>query len=375
MKIAFLILEIYPGAGQTNNLKEIIKSLHHTDENIDFTVFTHVIGGENIFPAYVTIKYVKRYYSYLIYAGKLSEELAKFDAIYVKGAYPYVTPALKSKKPTVLVVHQMDSPKLFKGLIPKVKIISTNAMTRSILKKPARVVTISDELGEFYARKYRIDPVVIEDQISESYYSGKVRTIPREGGKIVLLSVGSWDGLNGRKRQHVLIDLVSKIHPLFGSLELRFTGLRDDQIVKLRGIAEHFGIGEIVKFRGVLTEEELREEYLNGTVYVTATTYEGFYRQVVEAFASGMPALVYDARELIPEASSCAAVNHIIKSNAGELFTDASSFSKGLKSILDNYSEYSKNAIQYAKKYSSDAIGKKTYHLLSQLIGKTEPKE
>ena len=129
-------------------------------------------------------------------------------------------------------------------------------------------------------------------------------------------------------------------------------------------------LNNYVTLKGYLVEKELVEEYINSHIYVTATTYEGFYRQIVESFATGMPALVYDSRKILNEQSSCAAVNHVLKSGAGELFSDSVSFIAALIKILTNYSEYSSKARIYAKLFSREVVGVKTERLLESMGSK-----
>ena len=85
-----------------------------------------------------------------------------------------------------------------------------------------------------------------------------------------------------------------------------------------------------------------------------------------------MPALIYDSRKITKEPSSCASVNHVLKSGAGELFSDSESFTSGLVKILDNYTEYSSNARVYAKLFSGEVVGAKTEQLLEMMVSKQE---
>lgn len=375
VKIAFLIKEIHPNAGQTYDLAEIIKSLlsSHSDWKISVfinKVYYPMVEGMN--DPRVNIVKINEYYRSMIFTVKLAGKLKEYDVLYVKGSYPYFFPAMKSRRPTILVVHQIDSPKLYNGLIPKLKIFATNLLTGHVIKKAGVVVTITDELGSFYERKLGIKVRVIPDQISDIFFVPPQRNDPDRFQEIRILTVGNWDGPNGRKKHDVLLSYFAYAIKTLPKLHISMVGLSNDNLKELDKVCDNLQINDYVILKGYLGEGELVEEFINNHIYVSATTYEGFYRQIVEGFATGMPALVYDSRKITKEPSSCASVNHVLKSGAGELFSDSESFISGLVKILDNYFEYSSKARVYAKLFSGEVVGAKTEQLLERMVSKQE---
>ncbi len=370
MKIAFLIKEIYPSAGQTYNLGEIIKYLLslHSDWGISVfssNVYYPLVEGMN--DPRVRIIKINEYYGSMLFKAKLAARLKEYDVLYVKGSYPYVFPAIESKRPTVLVIHQMESPKLFNGVVPKLKIIAANLLTNHVLKKADNVVTVSDELGSFYEKKFGIKIKVIPDQISGLFFASPLRKVPDRSQEIRLLTVGNWDGSNGRKRHDILLSDFANAIKVLPKLHISMVGLSNDNLKELGKVCNDLQLDSYVTLKGYLGEKELIEEFKNNHIYATATTYEGFYRQIVEGFASGMPALVYDSRKITKEPSSCASVNHVLKSGAGELFSDSESFTSAIIKILANYIEYSRKARIYAKLFSEEVVGLKTERLLESM--------
>ena len=117
-----------------------------------------------------------------------------------------------------------------------------------------------------------------------------------------------------------------------------------------------------------MKDDELHLMYLSNDIYVTATTFEGFYRQIVEGFASGMPAVAFDSREFGDDSSNSASVNHILKSGAGEIYKDAETFILSLKKIIENYLYYSNKAKMYASNFSSQVLGKKNEDLILNAV-------
>lgn len=371
MKIAFLMRMIHPSAGQTHDISEIIKYLLLKHPECEISIFTPKIyyplveGMDN---KKIRIYKVNQYYRAMIFRRKLAYKLRDYDIIYIKGNYPYVFPAIKSGRPTVLVVHQMDSVKLFKGILAKLRLIATNVITEYTLKKPTVVVTVSEELASFYKKKYGINAYVIGDQISDTYYNTKVRISPNQRDDLRLLTVGNWDGHNGRKRQDVLLHYFAESIKILPNLKLTLVGLSADNLRHLDHLCVKLNLNSSTTLKGHISEQDLLEEYLNNHIYVTATTYEGFYRQIVEGFATGMPAVVYDARDFVGDVSGAASTNHVIKSSAGETFIDPASFTNSLIKILNNYEVYSARAKEYAKQFSEQALGVKTWDLLEKII-------
>ena len=371
LKIAFLIGEIHPNAGQTYNIAEIIKYLLFTHPNWEISVFTKRIYYplvEGIDDNRVKIIKLDQYYTAIILRAKLANILKEYDVLYVKGNYPYVFPAIRTGKPTILVVHQMDSPKLFTGAIPKIKIIFSNLMTGYVIKKPDLVVTVTDELSSFYQKKYGIKVQVIEDQISDLYFRSRLRNAIDEHGIIKLLTVGNWDGFNGRKRHEVLLSYFAAAVKSMPNIHLNICGLSGDNIEKLNKLVVEMNLLENVGLKGYLKDDELLSAYQSCDIYVTATTFEGFYRQVVEGFATGMPALVFDSREIVGDPSSTASVNHVLKSGAGEIYDDSETFISSLKKMTHNYMDYPTKAEMYADNFSSQVVGKKTEEMIRNAV-------
>jgi glycosyltransferase involved in cell wall biosynthesis len=363
MKIAFLIGEIRANAGQTHDIAEIIKYLLSCHPDWEISVLTPrivlpVVEGMN--DKRVHIVKLTQYYSAIFLKHHLVRIFRDYDLLYIKGNYPYIFPAVNSGKKTILVLHQIDSPKLFKGLTQKLKIIASNFMTPFVLRKVDSLVTVTQELKEFYEKRYKVKINVIEDQISDIFFTSVVRTIPRDSEVIKLLTVGYWDGFNGRKRQDILIKSFAEITKSNPKLHLTLVGLNSDNIEQLRNISEELSLKEKIEFKGYLGETELLEEFKRNHIYVTATTYEGFYRQIIEAFATGMPSLVYDSRLVVSDPSQCASSNHVVKSKAGMLYRDSSSMLQGIRTITQNYNLFSLNGINYAENFRSSVVGKKT---------------
>jgi glycosyltransferase involved in cell wall biosynthesis len=370
LKIAFIIGEIHPNAGQTYDISEIIKFLLPRHSDWEFFVLTpkiHYPIVEGMKNRRVRIVQLHQYYVALLFRKRLSKMLKAYDILYIKGNFPYVFPAVKSGKPTILVVHQMDSPKLFHGMGQKLKIIGANLLTAYVIKKPDAVVTITDELATSYKNRYGITVHVIEDQISDLYFSAPARVEPGKSQVFKLLTAGNWDGPHGRKRHDFLLHCFADAVKIMPNLRISMVGLSERNLIDLGLLSEGLKVKEYVTLKGYLNEKALLEEFVASHTYVTATTYEGFYRQIVEGFATGMPAVVYDAYAITRNLSSSASANHVLKSGAGLLYLDSKSFVESLKNVVENYSLFSSKARSYAIIFSGKLTGLKTENLLERM--------
>ena len=271
MKVAFLILELHPNAGQTYNIAEITKYLLLSHPDWEITVFASKVyhplvhGLDN---PKIRIIELGKYYSYMFFTKSLAIELRKYDVIYIKGGFPFIFSAVNSGRPTILVVHQMDSPKLFKGIESKIKTLASNILTGYVINKPDAVVTVSDELASFYQEKYGIEPYVIKDQISDIFFNPRLRKEPKVCQYIHLLTVGNWDGPNGRKRHDLLLTYFAEAVKAEPNLRLSMVGLSSNNLITLGKILEDTRINRYVTLKGYIEENKLVEEYLNNHIYM-----------------------------------------------------------------------------------------------------------
>ena len=96
------------------------------------------------------------------------------------------------------------------------------------------------------------------------------------------------------------------------------------------------------------------------------------FRPLVEVFASGLPALVYDARELVGNEYSCAQVSHVLNSGGGELYKTCEDFEISFKKIFENYEDYSKRASIYSQQFRQDSVAKLNVDLFEKLYNKSK---
>lgn len=371
IRVAILIGEIHREVGQTNGTLDILDYLHRARPTWKLTVFAHDIDPPDALPKYVDFVPVRAHYSNFLGNARLTRMLRGCDVAYVKGLYQFVFPAAAARIPVALVVFQFDDWKVTGQGLAKLGSMLTQLVTPVVLRFPSAIVTVTELLAEFYHRKYGIRAIVIEETVSEDFFRRSRKLNSSLNRPLRLLTVGPWDGWHGRKQQHQLFRLLAEGLAQGLHLNLTLVGLRPPQVRELQQVASRNNVQAHVTFEGIIEPSLLVDRYLSHDVYVTHTTYEGFYRPVVEAFATGMPALVYDANMVVSNPSAAAAANHIINSGGGELFHDADSFVEGLRRISAKYDQCSANGFIYAQRFRRDVLGAKTMDLLESLVRKS----
>ena len=370
IRVAILIGGIHREAGQTNTILDTLDYLHRACPTWKLGVFAHEIDHLDTLPKYVDFVPVRAYYSNFLGNARLTRMLREYDVAYVKGLYQFVFPAVAARIPVALVVHQIDDWRTIGQGLAKIKFLLTRLIIPVVLRFPSAIVTVTEGLADFYLRNYGVHATVIGDTVSDDFFRRSRELSSPLNRPLRLLTVGPWDGWHGRKQQHQLFRLLAEGLARGLDLNLALVGLRPSQVRALQSVAALIKVETRVSFEGVIEKSLLVERYLTHDVYVTHTTFEGFYRPVIEAFATGMPALVYDANKVVSDPSAAAATNHIINSGGGELFTDADSFVEGLRSITANYDQYSARGFAYAQRFRRDALGAKTRDLLEDLVRK-----
>ena len=181
-------------------------------------------------------------------------------------------------------------------------------LARMTARRACRVVTISEFSRREIVEHLGIDPAKIEVIYIAA---GRARLRPsslggREGpAGPLLLYVGSLFN-----RRH-LPELIAA----FGRLAKRRPGTRlevvgDDRTnppVDFARLMTHAGVGDRIRIRSYVTEEELASLYASARGFVFLSEYEGFGLTPLEALAAGVPVVVLDtpvAREIYGNAAA-----------------------------------------------------------------------
>lgn len=369
LKICYAIVELVEGVGQTTMLSQItsFNSLKYHSSIVTTRVQKYsstLFEGSDIHVS-------DSYYTSLV-NNDLVEYFKRFDIVVIKSGLPFFLAALKSKVPTIYVLYQPDPVFLFSGKA-RINRLAARLLERPILLKHADAfISVSPWVAKWYKDHFNIDSVIIPDSFDLSVFR-PTRTVDSNesfGVPLRLLCVGSWDGFNGRKRTHELIDFLPNLRKRYPGASLSLVGLSETGSMELHSYASKIGALEGLILKGKLSVEALAKEYNSADIYVTATMIEGFYRPIIEAFACGLPAVARDASGLF-DSVCLATLHHIMASGAGVLYDGSEkSFIDAVSSVMSQHEKMSKNAIKYARQFDNSNVIQKYYDLFEEVLSK-----
>jgi len=138
---------------------------------------------------------------------------------------------------------------------------------------------------------------------------------------------------------------------------------RSNDSDNIRILAHSLGIDDKMTFYGTLSsDQDLAKRYMEATIVVVPSYWEGFGIPIIEAMALGRPVIARNAYAM---------KEHIRKSHGGVTFTsdDAEAFVRAFQNLMDKYDMFSKNAFSYASNFDSDTMANKHLDLYSELLG------
>jgi glycosyltransferase involved in cell wall biosynthesis len=362
MKVAYAIVELVHGAGQTAWLTNLVR---WGSQKWQSTIVTKIASiPDTSFLNQCPI--IQRSYLASVFDERVRQVFREADIIHVKSGWPFYFVASYLQTPIIYTLHGPDPTWLFSGRKRVNRYLASLAETRIPLRKACAVVSVSDWVAEWYRIHRHISSVVIPDAVDVSLFRVD-GSKSRDGLGVRLLCVGDWDGWNGRKRTHDLLPLLRELEAVFPECRLTLAGLSQGSIQQLTKLVESLGLESRVRLVGRLPDSELASLYRESDIYVAPTIVEGFYRPIVEAFASGLPAVVRDARNVVDSVNQ-SPLHHVQASGAGESYDGTpKSFIRAISTTLASYDSLSARAIAYARRFDLDRVLPLYQHLYEQL--------
>jgi glycosyltransferase involved in cell wall biosynthesis len=364
MRLTYGLREWRYGVGQSSELSEL---LDFVGSRIDSTlVFGRIVG--NHLPLPMTRIHVEQKYYLSVLSQKLNEILSRSDVVHVLSGLPLLVASVRCRKPTIYTLLQPDPTNLFRGTTKLGNITNWLLHRKVLLEMATALVSKSEWVAQWYREQMGIDSLIIPDSFDLSKFRPLDSPRRRPNGGFQLLSVGDWDGYQGRKRTDELIGFFKQFHLAHPDSTLNLVGLSDGAIRTLANVAKSGGLNSCVRLISKVDLSTLVEFYRAADVFVSATISEGFYRPIVEAFACGTPAVVRDPGPTVP--SPCqAAKHHAKRSGAGEVFDgDSYTFCAAVEKVLANRAEYAVRALDYAKAFDSKVVMSRYTELYSDLV-------
>jgi glycosyltransferase involved in cell wall biosynthesis len=202
----------------------------------------------------------------------------------------------------------------------------------------------------------RADCTIISNAVDTELFSPKEETT---NDKVThLIAVGK---LNFNKNQQFLVRVVAKLKQLGIETDLTLLGSGAEE-PRLKDLAESLGVGEQILYPGTVDNPET---YLNkANVLVHASHYEAFGLVLLEAMACGKPVVCFNdggPAEVVVDGLN----GFVVERDNLESFSNAS---KKLSTDKELYSELSKNALEFSKKYGLVQYADKVFGLYEKLI-------
>lgn len=369
MNICYAIVEIIEGVGQTTALSQIVPfnpSKYHSE------IVTHRVKkyGSTLFEN--TEIFVSNSYYTSFLNMNLVNYFKKFDIIIIKSGMPFFLAALRSRIPTVYVLHQPDPIFLFSGKA-RINRSAARVLERPILLNRAdAIISVSPWVAKWYKDHFDIDSVVIPDSFDLSVFKPEKKRVALSEHHPKLLCVGDWDGFNGRKRTHELIEMVTNFLKEYPDGQLSLVGLNQNHLSELSSFATKIGVVNGLRLVGKVDVDGLVNEYTSADIFVTATLVEGFYRPLIEAFACGVPAVVRDASNVY-DPVCLSTLHHVHASGAGATYDgSAQSFLSAVENVLKNHNEYSRLGIDYSSRFDNNKLLPLYFKLFEDVLEKRQ---
>lgn len=230
---------------------------------------------------------------------------------------------------------------------------------RRTVSAAAAVVCVSDALARDAVELVGADPartVVIPDTYDETLFQHLAR--PTHDGPVRLITVGRLVPVKGFD---LLIKAVGQV--LRAGIEVRLDIVGDGpERASLEGSVAREGLGGSVRFRGSLRPDELVAALRDADAYVLASRSEGFGVALVEALATGLPAVA--TRSGGPES--------IVSETDGILVApdDVDALAAGLGSLVAGLATYDNERIAEGvrRRFGREVIGARLTSLYRAIV-------
>lgn len=338
------------GDAQSTRVDDIAISVR---DEFDVMVITSFADGRRAAQDFPRVIVIKNYYLAFL-SPRVKKLFKSARLVVVETGLPYAFCSFFYKSRFIWILYGPDKGIRFSGsYIVKNKL--NLFLERDFLLSSAKLlITPAEWVSNFYRRK-GMNVISIPAAINcNIFYPNKVKRIDRNNVRLII--VGSWDGFNGRKRQHELLNIFPAIVKSFPNIHLTAAGLDNSSIRILAQMVDSLNLSNNVELIGRLNPTEVAEAMTAADIYVSNTISDAFYRIIVEAFSCGLPAIARDASKLIPD-FHLAPKHHVINSGAGALYDGTSkSFLRALNEVLANYEELKENALRYASRFSRELV-------------------
>ena len=286
------------------------------------------------------------------------------DIIHAQSTAPlfgFPVSLLVKKYPTILTVHGIvqEEAKSWQGPIGFIKGVIYGSMEKFALRRIPSIIAVTPYVKEKIRKFSKGSIHVIPVGINESFFD-----LPNNEQRNRLLFVG---GVEPRKGLIHLLRAVKILKNINPDIEVHIIGRvrKQKYYAELKEYVKINNLGKTVQFLGFLSDEEIKKEYSECSIFVLPSQEESQGLVLVEAMAAGKPVV----------ASNIGGIPHVVDDNeTGFLvgYGDSERFAERITLLLENEKlreRMGKNGKERAKEFLYDEIVRRHYDLYKELLG------
>jgi len=297
------------------------------------------------------------------------------DLVHLHAGEPPATLAalqyLRRHRLPFIVTHHLDPDWGYGSMLRRILVfLYAHGPFMWALAQSDRIIALSEEAAQNsrFLPKFADKLTVIPNGINPDEFSIPIdRTEARSrlgllADEKIVLFMGT---ISERKGPQILIAALPKIRDRVPDTHLVLAGAQTPFSNRLNRICREMGLSKHVSFPGYVREDEKALYYRAADLFVLPSFSEAFPLTVMEAAASGLPAVVSDI----------AVFRALVREGETGLFTrtgDTDELATAISSLLDDEQlcrEMGENAKEWVKQFSWDAVALATDRLYRELIG------
>ena len=276
------------------------------------------------------------------------------------------------KKPVIIIYHAAIHFYFYKGMNEsKIKLFYIRIMRNIAIKKARRVVAVSHfERGEIGGRypKYMMDKIlVIYHGIDHSSFNKDVLISAKSQNQLFdspyILSVGD---RHGHKQIEEMIDIYHKMRTDYSTEEhLVLVGRPKSEKIEtsIQNKIKRYSLEKYVHLVDYVNNDDIKNYYLNASLYWTNSQHESFGLTPLEAMATGIPVLAV-WRAALPEVCGDAALFYDPVADRSKKAEIAANFVKD----VELRRKYKEKGLEHVKDFNWEKCAKSYLDLLTREI-------